>query len=276
MKNMIHSARFYTIAYLLCEAALILLIPAVSSVMRHLFAPGWMLLVCILFAAAVFCAIRLIRTLIGEMNEEIKRETIRAQNMIHKEHVLAQIKAEHDMEHLLKKLQALERDENDSSQHIDKLLYAQAESLFIRYCPNPVVDALLYHKSLLMKEQEIDFSIVAAVPAQIDLDPYAVISVLMNLIDNAIEAVCRLEHEKRTIDIHIRLQANMLVCQIKNPIAGSERLIHGISTKKDQKRHGLGLLIIERTCHEHDGLFSHTVKDGYCTCMATLRVGAHN
>lgn len=276
MKNMIHSARFYTIAYLLCEAALILLIPAVSSVMRHLFAPGWMLLVCILFAAAVFCAIRLIRTLIGEMNEEIKRETIRAQNMIHKEHVLAQIKAEHDMEHLLKKLQALERDENDSSQHIDKLLYAQAESLFIRYCPNPVVDALLYHKSLLMKEQEIDFSIVAAVPAQIDLDPYAVISVLMNLIDNAIEAVCRLEHEKRTIDIHIRLQANMLVCQIKNPIAGSEHLIHGISTKKDQKRHGLGLLIIERTCHEHDGLFSHTVKDGYCTCMATLRVGAHN
>lgn len=276
MKNMIHSARFYTIVYLLCEAALILLIPAVSSVMRHLFAPGWMLLVCILFAAAVFCAIRLIRTLIGEMNEEIKRETIRAQNMIHKEHVLAQIKAEHDMEHLLKKLQALERDENDSSQHIDKLLYAQAESLFIRYCPNPVVDALLYHKSLLMKEQEIDFSIVAAVPAQIDLDPYAVISVLMNLIDNAIEAVCRLEHEKRTIDIHIRLQANMLVCQIKNPVAGSERLIHGISTKKDQKRHGLGLLIIERTCHEHDGLFSHTVKDGYCTCMATLRVGAHN
>lgn len=273
---MIHSARFYTIAYLLCEAALILLIPAVSSVMRHLFAPGWMLLVCILFAAAVFYAIRLIRTLIGEMNEEIKRETIRAQNMIHKEHVLAQIKAEHDMEHLLKKLQALERDENDSSQHIDKLLYAQAESLFIRYCPNPVVDALLYHKSLLMKEQEIDFSIVAAVPAQIDLDPYAVISVLMNLIDNAIEAVCRLEHEKRTIDIHIRLQANMLVCQIKNPVAGSERLIHGISTKKDQKRHGLGLLIIERTCHEHDGLFSHTVKDGYCTCMATLRVGAHN
>lgn len=276
MKNMIHSARFYTIVYLLCEAALILLIPAVSSVMRHLFAPGWMLLVCILFAAAVFCAIRLIRTLIGEMNEEIKRETIRAQNMIHKEHVLAQIKAEHDMEHLLKKLQALERDENDSSQHIDKLLYAQAESLFIRYCPNPVVDALLYHKSLLMKEQEIDFSIVAAVPAQIDLDPYAVISVLMNLIDNAIEAVCRLEHEKRTIDIHIRLQANMLVCQIKNPIAGSERLIHGISTKKDQKRHGLGLLIIERTCHEHDGLFSHTVKDGYCTCMATLRVGVQH
>lgn len=273
---MIHSARFYTIVYLLCEAALILLIPAVSSVMRHLFAPGWMLLVCILFAAAVFCAIRLIRTLIGEMNEEIKRETIRAQNMIHKEHVLAQIKAEHDMEHLLKKLQALERDENDSSQHIDKLLYAQAESLFIRYCPNPVVDALLYHKSLLMKEQEIDFSIVAAVPAQIDLDPYAVISVLMNLIDNAIEAVCRLEHEKRTIDIHIRLQANMLVCQIKNPIAGSERLIHGISTKKDQKRHGLGLLIIERTCHEHDGLFSHTVKDGYCTCMATLRVGVQH
>ncbi|WP_300926533.1 hypothetical protein [uncultured Dubosiella sp.] len=32
---------------------------------------GWMLLVCILFAAAVFCAIRLIRTLIGEMNEEV-------------------------------------------------------------------------------------------------------------------------------------------------------------------------------------------------------------
>lgn len=276
MKNAIHSARFYTILYLLCEAALILLIPAVSSVMRHLFAPGWMLLVFILFAAAVFCAIRLIRTLIGEMNEEIKRETIRSQNMIHKEHVLAQIKAEHDMEHLLKKLQALKRDENDSSRHIDELLYAQAESLFIRYCPNPVVDALLYHKSLLMKEQEIDFSIVAAVPAQIDLDPYAVISVLMNLIDNAIEAVCRLEHKKRTIDIHIRLQANMLVCQIKNPVAGSERLIHGISTKKDQKRHGLGLLIVERTCHEHDGLFSHTVKDGYCTCMATLRVGAHN
>ncbi|WP_300921615.1 GHKL domain-containing protein, partial [uncultured Dubosiella sp.] len=135
----------------------------------------------------------------------------------------------------------------------------------------PIVD-----KSLLMKEQEIDFSIVAAVPAQIDLDPYAVISVLMNLIDNAIEAVCRLEHEKRTIDVHIRLQANMLVCQIKNPIAGSERLIHGISTKKDQKRYGLGLLIIERTCHEHDGLFSHTVKDGYCTCMATLRVGVQH
>lgn len=276
MRNTIHSARFYTILYLLFEAGLIILIPAAGHMIRNLFAPGWMLLVCVLFAAAVFCAIRLIRTLIGEMNEEIKRETLRAQNMIHKEHVLAQIKAEHDMEHLLKTLQALECDENDSLPHIDELLYAQADSLFVSYCPNKIVDALLYHKSLLMKEQKIGFSIVAAVPAQIDLDPYAVISVLMNLIDNAIEAVCRLEHEKRTIDIHIRLQTNMLVCQIKNPIAGSERLIHGISTKKDQKRYGLGLLIIERTCHEHDGLFSHTVKDGYCTCMATLRIGVQH
>ena len=116
---------------------------------------------------------------------------------------------------------------------IDELLHEEADSLFVNYCPHKIVDALLYHKSLIMKSHGIDYSIVAAVPAELNLDGYAILSVLSNLIDNAIEAVLALDKD-RVIDIHLHTRANVLVCQVENTIPAHAALVKGRSTKKDQ------------------------------------------
>ena len=117
---------------------------------------------------------------------------------------------------------------------IDELLHEEADSLFVNYCPHKIVDALLYHKSLIMKSHGIDYSIVAAVPAELNLDGYAILSVLSNLIDNAIEAVLALDKD-RVIDIHLHTRANVLVCQVENTIPAHAALVKGRSTKKRPK-----------------------------------------
>ncbi len=259
--------------YLLFEAALIVLIPLANRTIRITFAPGWVLCVLALFCGSGFFAVRLIRTLLEEMQEDTRKEVLRAQNAIQKEHLLATMKAEQDMARLQEKLKTMMKDipqdEMVRRAKIDELLHEEADSLFVNYCPHKIVDALLYHKSLIMKSHGIDYSIVAAVPAELNLDGYAILSVLSNLIDNAIEAVLALDKD-RVIDIHLHTRANVLVCQVENTIPAHAALVKGRSTKKDQKQHGLGLAIIEHTCKTHNGLFTHETDGTRCRCTATL------
>lgn len=273
MKKRFSSPRANVAMYLLSEAALTVLIPLANQTIRNTFAPGWVLCVLVLFCASGFFAIRLIRTLLDKMQEDARKEVLRAQAAIQKEHVLATMKAEQDMVRLQKKLKEMMKDapQDEASRRakIDELLHEEADSLFVNYCPHKIVDALLYHKSLIMKSNNIDYSIVAAVPANLDLDGYAILSVLSNLIDNAIEAV--LAHDgERIIDIHLHTRANVLVCQVENTVPPHTSLIKGRSTKKDSQQHGLGLAIIEHTCKMHHGMFSHEMQGNRCRCTAML------
>lgn len=273
MKKRFSSPRFNVAMYLLFEAALIVLIPLANRTIRITFAPGWVLCVLALFCGSGFFAVRLIRTLLEEMQEDARKEVLRAQNAIQKEHLLATMKAEQDMARLQEKLKTMMKDSPQDEMvrraKIDELLHEEADSLFVNYCPHKIVDALLYHKSLIMKSHGIDYSIVAAVPAELNLDGYAILSVLSNLIDNAIEAVLALDKD-RVIDIHLHTRANVLVCQVENTIPAHAALVKGRSTKKDQKQHGLGLAIIEHTCKTHNGLFTHETDGTRSRCTATL------
>lgn len=218
-----------------------------------------------------FLLIKIFQDLKKQTEEEIKRETLYQQKKIQDEHLLAMMQADQDIEKLSKQLEILK---NSSSDTIDPQFKEEMDNLFISYCPNKIVDAILYHKSFLMKKNHIRYLVKASVKEDLVLEDFAILSVLNNLIDNAMEACTAHNISKPYVDISIHTQANYLIVQVKNPISPEMTALPKKSTKKDRREHGLGLGIIEQQCKKHHGSFTVEIneKEHAITCTATLRL----
>ena len=129
---------------------------------------------------------------------------------------------------------------------------------------NRVVDALLSHKHQQLVENKIKLEHSISIPKQVDVDDVDLCIVLGNLLDNAIEATRKVAVEDRIIHLTILYRAGQnLLITIKNPYHAQIKRggIGGIlSTKSNQKLHGIGLYSIQeaiKKCHgelqiEHD------------------------
>lgn len=260
--------------YLLNELILILYFFAANRNFLYLNQSFWILGLLYLFILTIIFSCLLVYSLLRKLNQETKEEAELTLSNLEKDHLLATLKAEEDLEHLKTKLKEIVGDKTLNSAEaqatVQDLLQKEASSLFINYCSNPMIDAILYHKVLRMKEAHIDYSIVAAVPETLDIEPYALLSVLTNMIDNAIEAI-QDNQQERTIQIEISMKANYLKCKVINSIETIPQLDGNKTKKADKNNHGLGLQILKTTCKRYDGRFTIHFESGQCTSIALLR-----
>lgn len=276
------SVRWFLVAYLIVEGLLISVLFWAKQNSGKSILPIMMWAIFLLLFISIFFSVRLFCQLVSKMEEDAHQQAFELQVKMEHEHILATMKAEEDMARLKKKLKVCMQEEGCENgdegrwrEKIDVALDEERDSLFINYCPNHLVDSLLYHKALKMKEGGIEHSIVAAIPKELALDDFVLVSVLTNLIDNAIEATLSLDHERK-IDIHLFVRANVLVCKVDNTVLENVSIEKGRSTKKEKMKHGLGLLIIENACRKHGGLFSQKIEDGWCKSTAMLCLDREN
>lgn len=203
------------------------------------------------------------------------------QTEIQNEYILASMQANKDMnkmrDELLEIIQTKNIDENkDLRTLVNEMIEEYTSSLYMHYSSNQIIDAILYNKSLLMKKLHIHHEIQVIVPQNIGIEDFAIMSVLSNMLDNAIDACSLLPIKERNIQVNIQIRANYLIFQIENAFDTSKfiKLEKGISTKTDRQSHGLGILIIENTCKEHQGHFTFEVnkENKTITCTATLQI----
>lgn len=210
--------------------------------------------------------------------EEQQREMIVRQKELQNQYILAQMQSSKDMEHLksklLEKTQAFDlSSKNELRNAIDELLLQYGDVLTLNYSKNKVIDVILYHKVLLMKKMHITHAIDVQVHEDLSLSNYELMSVLNNMLDNAIEACALLEVKKRYIELSIKIVSNYLVVKVINSIKDSNvSLIPGISSKSDKKHHGIGLMVLEHTCKANQGSFQYEIDsvNKRITCVSTL------
>ena len=229
------------------------------------------LVLVVLECFSFFLLIKIFQDLKKQTEEDIKRETLYQQKKIQDEHLLAMMQADQDIEKLSKQLEILKK---SATEPIDPKFKEEMDNLFISYCPNKIVDAILYHKSFLMKKNHIRYLVKASVKEDLNLEDFAILSVLNNLIDNAMEACITSKASKPYVDVAIHTQANYLIMQVKNPISSEMNALPKKSTKNDLREHGLGLDIIKQQCKKHHGSFTAEIneKERTITCTATLRL----
>ena len=173
----------------------------------------------------------------------------------------------HDMANYLQTLSVLP--EKEKEEYIRNLLDNTTAIRNLHYCGDSTVNAVLTVKATAMEELGIRFSYKIDIPTELLWSKTDICTLFANALDNAIEACRQLPGEMRLITLESRMQKGMFVLSVKNPIAKDAMLIQDkkqkglfVTTKADEKNHGIGLKSMEEVVRQKDGKMELQVRDG--------------
>ncbi len=166
----------------------------------------------------------------------------------------------HDLKHIISKLEGkLTSDEADSLREAIRFYDANIDS------GNEVLDVVLCEKAMLCEKNGIAFSCMADGRKFTFLSPVQTYSLFGNIIDNAIEALQKLDDpDKKVISLICAEQDNALVVEESNYSSGALVFNNGIPTtgKEDTSRHGFGVRSIRYIAEQYGGVLElNTVDD---------------
>jgi len=216
----------------------------------------------ILFIINVF-VFYLYDALIKSYHERIEKELLHQQNNAYKKQldIINQSNENirilrHDIKNHISVLQILiERNDNKGAlEYLHRIFYYIRESDNHIKSGNMMVDSILNYKIDEAQKRGIKVDLELSVPKELNIEPFDLNIVLGNLLDNAIEAVSKLERNK-IIKVSIKLDRNVLYINILNPFDGE--LIYENSnlktTNQDKENHGFGLKSVKKAISKYNG-----------------------
>lgn len=168
----------------------------------------------------------------------------------------------HDMKHQIRQGLMLSMN-NNSIKEIENLISIYDSTV---KTGNEALDVILTEKSLICNKNGISLTCIADGEKLMFMDETDIYSLFGNLVDNAMEAVMKIDDpERRIIGLNIRSASDMLVVNVNNYYAG--KLLMGkdgfpVTTKKDKDYHGYGMKSIRMIVEKYDGDITVTAKDG--------------
>ncbi|MCM1500200.1 MAG: ATP-binding protein [Clostridium sp.] len=177
----------------------------------------------------------------------------------------------HDVkEHLYILSRCLEqRNYEEAKRYITKINECFSVAQLKRYTGIITIDAIISEKKNCMDTEGISFTCeinANKLPEHIIM--YDVCTILINVLNNAIEACEDLEAENRNIRLIMDTTAEKLYIYEKNPL-GHEIVFdenqNPISSQKDDSRHGFGSKNIRNVAEKYGGIINYTVSNQFFT-----------
>ena len=170
----------------------------------------------------------------------------------------------HDLKHQVQAIRAV-KDEKERETYLEKIEKSvQIYSAIVR-TGNEILDTILTEKSLICENSGIHINCVADGSLLAFMNPVDLYTLFGNTLDNAIEAVRKLESkEKRVIDIMLYERQSFLMLQIVNPMCGEVKFEDGLplTTKAKNGYHGYGMKSMLHTIQKYEGHLTTEVKNG--------------
>ncbi|GFP76529.1 sensor histidine kinase [Clostridium fungisolvens] len=137
---------------------------------------------------------------------------------------------------------------------------------------NKLFDFLLTQKVSEAREHKINVMTNVLLPSDLPIKDDDICALLLNLVDNAIDA--SKNEEQGDIHISISVIKNYLQIQIKNKSSIDVLKINKQlkTTKKNKENHGLGLQIIRSIVHKYNGIFKTSMKSNYFVVLVMLQL----
>lgn len=179
----------------------------------------------------------------------------------------------HDINNNLNVLQGLlNKDEVEKAKiYLQKLVQAPGLESETVCSGNLIFDSILNYKINLAKEKQIAVRTNVCIPKDIVFDSIMWVTILGNLLDNAIEAA-----EQKTvspyIDIQINYNKNSVILILKNSYSGSVTEENGRfrTRKKNAEMHGTGLENVRRAIGEKGNLDITYTADEFCVVLTVV------
>lgn len=170
----------------------------------------------------------------------------------------------YDLKHQVQAIRAV-KDEKERETYLEKIEKSvQIYSAIVR-TGNEILDTILTEKSLICENSGIHINCVADGSLLAFMNPVDLYTLFGNALDNAIEAVRKLESkEKRVIDIMLYERQSFLMLQIVNPMCGEVKFEDGLplTTKAKNGYHGYGMKSMLHTIQKYEGHLTTEVKNG--------------
>ena len=141
---------------------------------------------------------------------------------------------------------------DEEIRYIEEQLGKEMQSVDVIDTGNTLINAVLNIKYLEAKEKGIIIPFIADNLTGLKISDSDLVTILTNILDNAIEAVQKCD-EKRIV-FKIIKDSDLLIIDSTNPYAGQLPDEDSfVTTKNDKKNHGFGLLNIKNTVKANNG-----------------------
>lgn len=120
---------------------------------------------------------------------------------------------------------------------------------------NTIIDGLVNYKLQSVASENIKVKTEIVVPEQLNIDIADLITVLGNLLDNALEALKKVEWEQRILTIKIVFSQERLIGRITNTYCGEiyKKDDKILTSKQEKQKHGYGLGNVEKIIKKYNG-----------------------
>ncbi len=209
-----------------------------------------------------------------EQEEELRRmqlgsERIRNQmEMYHsmKQNYERQRRLLHDYKNQLQCIQGmLEQGETEETlKYLSGLTGNLKKSVDLVNTNHMVVNVVLNRKFQDALDKNIAMTISVNNLSELTLGEEELVTLLVNLLDNAIEA-CEKLTENRVIQFKMVQEEDGLVLSVRNPVKVPVRIKDGriATAKRDRSCHGIGLLNVDAVIRKHNGTSVLKCEDGW-------------
>lgn len=188
-----------------------------------------------------------------QMLEKQYAEMVKSRQMVHdmKNHLIAlkQYEAEKQWDKL-----------HDYLEEIGEELFRNSVN---PWTGNQMMDLILNQKRQECEAKNISMEIDTEMFSYLPFSDREIISLLGNLLDNAIEACEKMDRKGRWIHIKIKMQNQMFYLEIENSIEEhpKEKNGHLISTKAEKSIKGYGLKNVKQIVDKYNGSFIYRIKE---------------
>jgi len=135
---------------------------------------------------------------------------------------------------------------------------------------NADIDSIVNFKLQEAKNLGASIQFKAQIPTSLEVPSFDIATILGNILDNAIEAVSRVE--ERWIHMYLTYEKGILKITSTNSYCGTVKKDKGkyISTKQDIINHGYGIPSIQKTAQKYDGATQITHDENQFTIKVLL------
>ena len=121
----------------------------------------------------------------------------------------------------------------------------------VYYCPNPILNAILWEKGKEAEAGNIIFETEVRLPEQVGIEKVDLCSLFSNLLDNGLKAAAQCTGERR-VSVRAFEQGGYCVVQVENTAAEKETP----EIKTPRNGHGYGLTILKTIAQRYNGKFT--------------------
>jgi len=176
----------------------------------------------------------------------------------------------HDMKHQISRM--TRTTDPEAIRELERIINIYDSSL---RTGNEILDVCLMEKKLLCEKNNIKFDYIVNGESLSFMQASDIFSLFGNAMENAIEALCKIEdEEQRIIFLNVRTQLGMVVIHVENNYQGELDFADGLprTTKGDELYHGFGVRSIQMVAEKYKGHVAVLAHDGIFNLNITIPI----